>query len=290
MTAFYRLSTYYNFIQAKECFIDRDEAHISDWINYNWYFMAMNAHDTTIVKKWLALVFSQYHSQSETGLAYWNDIYDYCRSNWELGTSIWEAIQLRIAKDFGKDSDEYVSALFGQANFFTQIDAMQDYKTITHEVECFWGPVQWVVPIPNRNPDSSHYYTKVAKEREIISKYIQTQEAINKAGDDHVVEQMPRFLGCDGIAGPPSKKRTCADQKLMKFMLANIKYPAYARENGIEGTVFTQFSVDKKGCICDLKTIRGLVLDNGTCAAEAIRFLSLMNELPFRWAPWIPKK
>ena len=49
-----------------------------------------------------------------------------------------------------------------------------------------------------------------------------------------VVEDMPRFPGCEDLPGDNKAKKACSDKKLMDFIYANIHYPAVAKENGVE--------------------------------------------------------
>ena len=79
-----------------------------------------------------------------------------------------------------------------------------------------------------------------------------------------VVEQMPTFP--DG------------DLALMKYLQANIKYPALARENGIQGKSIIQFVVDEEGNISQEKVARGI---GGGCDEEALRVVSGMP----KWKP-----
>ncbi len=48
----------------------------------------------------------------------------------------------------------------------------------------------------------------------------------------------------------------------------NILYPTEAREKGIEGKVYVQFTVDKDGSITDVKPVKGI---GGGCDEEAVR-------------------
>ncbi len=83
----------------------------------------------------------------------------------------------------------------------------------------------------------------------------------NKEADDvfMVVEVQPEFPG--GM------------EALMKYLGDNIKYPAEAHKNGIEGRVIANFIVNKDGSISDVNVVQGVdpLLD-----AEAVRVLSLM--------------
>lgn len=96
-----------------------------------------------------------------------------------------------------------------------------------------------------------------------------------------VVEEMPRFPGCES-EGTLAEKKACADQKLLQFIYANIAYPSIARENGVEGTVVIRFVVNEKGLVSDSQILRDV---GAGCGDEALRVVNLMNNMPERWTP-----
>lgn len=65
---------------------------------------------------------------------------------------------------------------------------------------------------------------------------------------------------------------------LMKYLMSNVKYPAYARRNDIQGTVLTSFDIDEKGAISALTTVKGVSDD---IDEEAFRVITAMP----RWKP-----
>lgn len=91
-----------------------------------------------------------------------------------------------------------------------------------------------------------------------------TQEEPEKIWD--VIEQNPEFPG--------------GYEELMKFLSTNIKYPAIAAENGIQGKVILQFVVSKTGAISDIVVVRSL---DPSCDREAIRVVRMLPK-------WIPGK
>lgn len=80
-----------------------------------------------------------------------------------------------------------------------------------------------------------------------------------------IVEEMPQFPGGGEAA-------------LLKYLQNNIKYPAMARENGIEGIVYVTFVVDKDGKVKDPKLLRG---KEGGLSEEAMRVVKSMPD----WKP-----
>lgn len=79
-----------------------------------------------------------------------------------------------------------------------------------------------------------------------------------------VVDEPPSFPGGDAAQ--------------IAFLSNNLRYPAVAMEQGIQGRVVTQFVVDKDGSITDVKVVRSLdpMLDK-----EAVR---LVKSMP-KWTP-----
>lgn len=65
---------------------------------------------------------------------------------------------------------------------------------------------------------------------------------------------------------------------LMEFLARNIKYPVYARENNIQGTVYVTYVVEPDGKVTNVKVIQGI---GGGCDEEAIRVVSIMPQ----WKP-----
>jgi protein TonB len=68
------------------------------------------------------------------------------------------------------------------------------------------------------------------------------------------------------------------DKALFKYLGENIKYPAIARENGIEGRVIVKFVVSRDGSISNAQVVRGI---GGGCDEEALRVVKGMP----KWKP-----
>lgn len=66
---------------------------------------------------------------------------------------------------------------------------------------------------------------------------------------------------------------------LMKFLGSNIRYPAIARENGLEGKVIVKFYVDTDGTVRDPQVLKDGV--GGGAGDEAIRVIKTMP----KWSP-----
>jgi protein TonB len=81
------------------------------------------------------------------------------------------------------------------------------------------------------------------------------------------VHQMPEFEG-----GPDS---------MYAFIFRNIRYPALARENGIQGVVVAQFVVDTFGRMSDIKISKHI---GAGCDEEVLRVMRLM-QAQHTWIP-----
>ena len=76
-------------------------------------------------------------------------------------------------------------------------------------------------------------------------------------------ENNPVFINVDPVPVFPGGQAA-----LMKFINENLRYPAAAIENGIQGRVVVQFVIKKDGSVGDVKVIRGI---DPTLDQEAIR-------------------
>ena len=80
-----------------------------------------------------------------------------------------------------------------------------------------------------------------------------------------VVETMPEFPG--------------GQAELFKFLSENVKYPVIAQENGIQGRVICQFTVNKDGSIVDVQVVRSG--GDASLDKEAVRVIKSMP----KWKP-----
>ena len=94
-----------------------------------------------------------------------------------------------------------------------------------------------------------------------------------------VVEKMPLFPSekCSKIESD-SLKKMCADNVMLKHIYSNIKYPTFARVNGIEGTALLSFVVEKDGSIAQIKVL------NGVCDEIKAECIRVINSFP-TWQP-----
>ena len=97
-----------------------------------------------------------------------------------------------------------------------------------------------------------------------------------------IVEEMPRFPGCEDITGTVAEKKKCADEKLLDFLYRNLKYPSIARENNVAGRLYIRFIVEKDGSISNGEIIRDI---GAGCGEAALNVIMKMDELTGKWTP-----
>ena len=118
----------------------------------------------------------------------------------------------------------------------------------------------------------------------ILSQSVVAQDQGNQPEDKifKVVEEMPRFPGCEDMAGSIDERKACSDKKLLEYLYKNLKYPAIARENGVEGMAVIQFVVEKDGSVAGAKVVRDPGAGTGT---SALKVVEAMNSMGAKWTP-----
>ena len=114
-------------------------------------------------------------------------------------------------------------------------------------------------PRPNKTTQNGHNAPEPVK-----SKLLNIPQPVNSNSVYDVVEQMPSFPG--GISG------------LRTYLNQNIRYPAEAQENCVQGRVVVSFVVGKDGHISDVTVLRSV---DPSLDKEAVR---VIRNMP-RWSP-----
>ncbi|MDR2292965.1 MAG: energy transducer TonB [Prevotellaceae bacterium] len=98
-----------------------------------------------------------------------------------------------------------------------------------------------------------------------VEKKVEAEEAADESIPFAVVEEKPKFQG--------------GDQSLFtKWVNSKINYPEVAQENGVQGRVMLEFTVDKDGYVKNIKVLRKVHPD---IDKEAVRVVSSSP----RWTP-----
>ncbi len=95
-----------------------------------------------------------------------------------------------------------------------------------------------------------------------------------------VVEEMPRFPGCEEEGLSKAERKICAEKAMLEYVYGKIRYPEVARRNSIEGVAAISFVVEKDGSLSSFEIARD---PGGGLGKEASRVVKLMPK-------WIPGK
>lgn len=92
-------------------------------------------------------------------------------------------------------------------------------------------------------------------------------------------EEMPMFRDeeCQSMISYTERKK-CADNKMLRYIYGNLKYPAKARELGIQGRVILRFVVSKEGKIKEINVL------NGICDEMKNECIRVIESMP-TWNP-----
>lgn len=95
-----------------------------------------------------------------------------------------------------------------------------------------------------------------------------------------LVEQMPRFPGCEDRDVTQKEKEECSKKELLDYVYQELKYPAECKGSGTKGIVVVSFIVDTTGYIENIKAEKPLskCLDQ-----EAMRVVNSMNYMDQKW-------
>ena len=97
-----------------------------------------------------------------------------------------------------------------------------------------------------------------------------------------VVDQMPRFPGCEQLDTTAVAKQQCSNQLMLQYIYSQITYPQEAIEQNIEGTAVVSFIVEPDGSITDPQVVRDL---GGGTGIAALGVVLRMQEEGLRWIP-----
>lgn len=146
-----------------------------------------------------------------------------------------------------------------------------EQKVTISEKEGVFEMLGWGSTSRKSYPPGTYHYEIWMDGTKLYSQAIDIEEKAEEnivIPDDmvfEVAEQMPEFPN-GGMVG------------VMQYLGKNIKYPATAQENGIQGRVTVQFVVNKDGSITDVKIVKGI---DPNLDKEAMRVVANMP----KWKP-----
>ena len=90
-------------------------------------------------------------------------------------------------------------------------------------------------------------------------------------------EFMPKYPGCED-PGNEEEWKACSDKKMLTKVYRTIRYPALARETGVQGVVVISFIITKEGKVTEAEIVREI---GAGCGAECLRVVNTLSD-------WIP--
>jgi protein TonB len=123
----------------------------------------------------------------------------------------------------------------------------EDLQIVENDVKI---DTEFLSPDDNTDPIKIVPYVEPSNKEE--------EEEIEEFIPFSIVEDKPTFQGGDA-------------NTFTKWVYGNIVYPELAIENGIQGRVTVQFTIDKDGSVKDVKVLRGA---DSTLDKEAVRVIS----------------
>ncbi len=138
-----------------------------------------------------------------------------------------------------------------------------------------------VPPAPPKPKTTIQELVLVDDNKEITEKFTLTNVEVSESFRVEIPEFIDESMTEDNIEfviAEVNPQFPGGTNELLKYLAQNIRYPALARETGIEGKVYVRFLVTKEGKIERVSIARGVheLLDN-----EAVRVVS---EMP-AWTP-----
>ncbi len=120
---------------------------------------------------------------------------------------------------------------------------------------------------------------KTSKNIKITTENILPEDSVDDVKDDNDLPDIPVDIDTDPVVDwVPYEDQAVFPHDLIRWISNKVKYPDKDRELGIEGTVFVQFVVGKKGIVRDIMIIRSPSKSLGN---EVIRIIKLMP----KWKP-----
>ena len=150
-----------------------------------------------------------------------------------------------------------------------------------------------MAPPPAAAPKVAEILNIVDDETELAEEDVQTSEEVNQAISTATGDGAPTAVVAAPAVGPVREESDDdrifeiveenaqfpgGDEACYKWLYDNIKYPAIAQEQGIQGRVFVRFVVNKDGSIVDVEVTRS---PDPSLSKEAERVIKLMP----KWRP-----
>ena len=194
---------------------------------------------------------------------------------------LWARQKIRIMDDFNNASNdpkltEQITGLGLKYNLLTNYTSFIAIDSVVRNAGGKQVSVKQPLPLPENVSDyavgggygSAPSSSGCLKSTQRYAKPVEQEVDLEKSKDLNelsVVEEMPEYIG--------------GSKAMDAFIKMNLVYPATAKNKGISGTVYVEFTVKADGSITNVTVIRGI---GGGCDEEAVRVVKLMSK---KWKP-----
>lgn len=155
---------------------------------------------------------------------------------------------------------------------------------------------EYFLSVPNGSKELCFSYPGMATQCKTVTKEVSTVNIVMKAGkatvDKDETLKLERIVVMGGVPENQKFERTIytvveempqfpgGQKEAAQYVAKNIRYPRYAVEQRIQGTVDVDFVIGKDGYLSDIRVVKGV---DGALDAEAVRVMYSMPK-------WIPGK
>ena len=120
----------------------------------------------------------------------------------------------------------------------------------------------------------------------VICNDIAAQDKTSSNETYQVVEEMPRFPGCEDLGISGKELHACAKEKMIQFISSQVKYPEEAAKKKVEGDCVVEFVITKDGSISHVKLLKDI---GSGCGEVAVQAIEKMNDMEENWVPGMNK-
>lgn len=96
------------------------------------------------------------------------------------------------------------------------------------------------------------------REGELLSEEIYQEKPVQRLADAFPTDRPAAFFGPDCQTLSDEEFKHCSDKAMLMRIYQNLRYPADARENGVQGTALLRFRVEADGSMSDFRVVHGL--------------------------------
>ena len=169
------------------------------------------------------------------------------------------------------------------ASFIVKADGSLDNIEIVRDIGAGCGEVVVALleTMPNWIPGKKDGKA-VDVEMKLPFKFKLTSDPVTREDAVSEPDQYPIFPGCASEGSTYQEQAVCSKRAIVQHIIDNIKYPADAKNQDVQGMVVASFVVGTDGKVRDLKIERSL---HPSCDKVVLEIINSTNDLDQAWTP-----